>query len=129
MNVGMEPHALVPRVEHGGEAVDVRPQSFVGGELFGQRSGNGRKEQIVALFGQRGAASDRQGLKRSTFLFHFSYPVFRASLHKFLENERRLRPTMAWRQPTSIPFQIPFSTPRYIDSLRPEGENIRVSKS
>jgi hypothetical protein len=53
MNVRMDPHALVPGVEDGGEAVDVRPKPFIGGELFGECSGNRREEQIVGSFRQR----------------------------------------------------------------------------
>src|SRR6186713_2172832 len=51
MNMGMKSQLLVPGVKHGGKTVDRRPQTFVGGQLFGERSRNGCEEQVISLSG------------------------------------------------------------------------------
>ena len=53
VNVRMKPQLLVPCVQHGGKAIDGRPEAFVGGQFFGESTGDGGKEQIKSLAGMR----------------------------------------------------------------------------
>src|SRR5262245_24798120 len=53
MNMWMKSHLLVPGMEHGGKAIDLGPESFVGGQLFGKCSRDCREEQVIGLPGVR----------------------------------------------------------------------------
>ena len=65
VEVRMELQLLGPGMQDGDEAVDLRAQGFVGGELFAQGTGGGGEEQVIGLLGARaeeaGAQFRRQG--------------------------------------------------------------------
>jgi hypothetical protein len=60
MQVGMKLHALVPSMEYGGKAADVRPQSLGGSKFLGQRLRTRSKEHVVGLFGERAEEAPAQ---------------------------------------------------------------------
>ena len=60
VKVGVELQFLGPGMEDGDEAIHVRPQGFVGGELFAQGTGDSREEQVVGLLGARAEETGAQ---------------------------------------------------------------------
>ena len=60
----MELHVLAPGVKDGHETADLGAESLGRGQFFGQGGGNGRKEQIVELFGKGAEEAGAQFLRQ-----------------------------------------------------------------